>query len=154
LLVVLPGCGRAAELAGPGIARASTLPAHRSADPPKTEYSGQKSGANLWIAKTPGLVKHSVMSETGPVHHAAVHYSGRVQAVGFRYTALQLARGYDVAGYVQNLADGRVRLELEGEKLEVDGLLAAIEERMEGFIRQAEKVTGQRNSQFHGFTIR
>src|SRR5690242_1162817 len=32
-----------------------------------------------------------------------VTYSGRVQGVGFRYTAQQLAAGYPVAGFVRNL---------------------------------------------------
>jgi len=47
------------------------------------------------------------MAPTGIVHHETVHYSGQVQGVGFRYTTLLLARGYDVSGSVQNLADAR-----------------------------------------------
>ena len=39
-----------------------------------------------------------------------VLYSGRVQGVGFRYTAHGLAQGYDVAGYVRNLPGGEVVL--------------------------------------------
>src|SRR5439155_885059 len=39
-----------------------------------------------------------------------VHYSGRVQGVGFRYTAQGLAADYAVAGYVRNLANGDVEL--------------------------------------------
>ena len=45
---------------------------------------------------------------------ATVQYSGDVQGVGFRYTAVTIARGYNVSGYVQNLSDGRVRLVVEG----------------------------------------
>jgi len=40
-----------------------------------------------------------------------VIYEGRVQGVGFRYTAKNLARGFDVTGWVKNLPDGRVHLE-------------------------------------------
>jgi acylphosphatase len=43
--------------------------------------------------------------------HETVHYTGHVQGVGFRHAVLQVAREFEVAGYVQNLADGRVRLE-------------------------------------------
>jgi acylphosphatase len=64
-----------------------------------------------------------------------VHYSGRVQGVGFRWTAANLAKDFAVAGYVQNLPDGRVRLEAQGERVEVLGLLAAIDDAMAGNIR-------------------
>ena len=59
-----------------------------------------------------------------------VLYSGRVQGVGFRYTAQQLAAGYTVAGHVRNLPDGHVELVAEGESDEVERFLAAVAARM------------------------
>ena len=50
-----------------------------------------------------------------PRERRRVVFSGRVQGVGFRFTCQSLARGFDVAGYVRNLADGRVELVAEGE---------------------------------------
>lgn len=47
-----------------------------------------------------------------------VFYEGRVQGVGFRYTALRLAAGFDVSGYVRNLPDGRVEMVVAGEAKE------------------------------------
>jgi acylphosphatase len=88
------------------------------------------------------------------VHHEIIHFSGRVQGVGFRYTALQVAREFEVAGYAENLPDGRVRVELEGDSPEVDGLVAALEERMQGYIRQVERTSGRRAPRFSGFGIR
>lgn len=64
-----------------------------------------------------------------------VFYSGRVQGVGFRYTTANLAKQFTVAGYVQNLDDGRVRLEVQGDQGQVDGLLAAVDEAMAGKIQ-------------------
>ena len=55
-------------------------------------------------------------------------YEGRVQGVGFRYTARRVASGFDVCGYVSNLPDGRVELVASGESDEVDDFLAAIRE--------------------------
>ncbi len=69
-----------------------------------------------------------------------VFYAGRVQGVGFRYTTAELARRFDVAGYVQNLDDGRVRLEVQGEADEVQGLLDAVAQRMAGNIQSQEAV--------------
>jgi acylphosphatase len=57
-----------------------------------------------------------------------VFYEGRVQGVGFRFTVKQLARGYDVAGWVRNLPDGRVELQCSGAREEVEAFLEAIAE--------------------------
>jgi acylphosphatase len=59
-----------------------------------------------------------------------VRYSGRVQGVGFRYIAQQLAAGFAVAGFVRNCPDGDVELVAEGEEDEVERFLAAVAERM------------------------
>jgi acylphosphatase len=65
-----------------------------------------------------------------------VLYSGRVQGVGFRYTAQSLAAGYPIAGYVRNLPSGEVELVAEGEDSAVEVFLAAVAQRMTGYIRK------------------
>jgi acylphosphatase len=57
-------------------------------------------------------------------------YSGRVQGVGFRFTAQRLAARFRVTGYVRNLPDGRVELIAEGEPESVSAFLAAIQSEM------------------------
>jgi acylphosphatase len=55
-----------------------------------------------------------------------VFYEGRVQGVGFRYTVRRIATGFDIAGWVRNLPDGRVELLAAGEPGEVTAFLQAI----------------------------
>ena len=57
-----------------------------------------------------------------------VFYEGRVQGVGFRFMVKQIARGYEVVGWVRNLDDGRVELQCGGEREEVEDFLKAIAE--------------------------
>ena len=59
-----------------------------------------------------------------------VFYSGRVQGVGFRYTTANLAKRFEVAGYVQNLPDGKVRLDVQGQAGQLQGLLDAVDKAM------------------------
>ena len=88
------------------------------------------------------------------VHHEKVFFTGHVQGVGFRYTALQVAKEFEVSGFVTNLADGRVHLEVEGTPAEVEKFLAALEERMHGMIRKTERAAAARAPQFAGFAIK
>jgi acylphosphatase len=88
------------------------------------------------------------------VRHETVFFSGRVQGVGFRYTTLQVATEFDVSGFVKNLADGRVQLEVEGKAEDVTAFIAALEERMHGYLRKTERSAHTRAAQFSGFTIR
>lgn len=57
-----------------------------------------------------------------------VIFEGRVQGVGFRYATKQLARGFDVTGWVANLPDGTVELQVQGERDEVDAFLHELSE--------------------------
>lgn len=44
-----------------------------------------------------------------------LYLAGEVQHVGLRYTALYLCRGLGLTGWVKNLPDGRVELEVQGD---------------------------------------
>jgi acylphosphatase len=88
------------------------------------------------------------------VHHETAFFSGHVQGVGFRYAVLQVAREFEVAGFVANLPDGRVQLEAEGEAGEVTAFITAVGERMHGYIRKTERSERRRRALFEGFEIR
>lgn len=55
-----------------------------------------------------------------------IFYEGSVQGVGFRYSVKQIAQGYDVTGWVRNLRDGRVEMQINGEEDEARAFLEAI----------------------------
>ncbi len=88
------------------------------------------------------------------VFHTEVCFSGRVQGVGFRYCAWQVAREFEVSGYVANLSDGRVLIEAEGVETEVTGFKDEVENRLQPFIRKVEAKTQRRPPRFAGFTIK
>jgi acylphosphatase len=82
-----------------------------------------------------------------------VYYSGRVQGVGFRYTAQKLASGFPVAGYVCNLSDGRVELVAEGDSADVAAFLATIAQKMATYIDQSS-IQDEEPGGYRGFGIR
>ena len=63
-----------------------------------------------------------------------IHFSGRVQGVGFRYTTATIAKKHPVCGFVQNLPDGRVLLMVEGQPDEVQTFVDEVRDRMGPFI--------------------
>ena len=83
-----------------------------------------------------------------------VNYRGRVQGVGFRYTARQVAQDYDVTGYVKNLADGSVELVVEGRADEVNRFLGDLESRLDRYILDKSIDTLAASGEFSGFEIR
>ena len=84
-----------------------------------------------------------------------VFYEGRVQGVGFRYTARRVAAGFDVAGYVRNLPDGRVEVVASGEPNEVDDFLAAMRDsELAGHIENECASQIDATSGLRGFEIR
>jgi acylphosphatase len=94
------------------------------------------------------------MEELAMQARVSVIYSGHVQGVGFRWTAHGIGKRFEVTGYVQNLADGRVQLEAEGEPAEIDRFLAALAERMRDNIRDAKIERTAATGEFEGFSIR
>jgi len=88
------------------------------------------------------------------VHHETVFFSGRVQGVGFRYSTFQVAKEFEVTGFVKNLTGARVQLEAEGKAEVVKAFVDAVEERLHGFIGKTERSVTKRAAQFSQFQIR
>ncbi|MDQ6862009.1 MAG: acylphosphatase [Verrucomicrobiota bacterium] len=84
-----------------------------------------------------------------------VFFSGHVQGVGFRYTVKQIAKGFDVVGWVRNLSDGRVELQATGEDNELAAFLAAIgESELRSHIKERHEHPVEQPAATRGFEIR
>ena len=83
-----------------------------------------------------------------------VHYSGRVQGVGFRFTAERFALVYKVVGYVRNMPDGRVELVAEGEEKILKEFLDAIRQDLGYYISNYTINWFPATGEFERFSIR
>jgi len=72
---------------------------------------------------------------------------GRVQGVGFRYSAVQKAKEHHIKGYVKNQYDGSVVIEAEGDETDLDYFIlwchrGPFSARVENVIKVAGNVKG------------
>ena len=82
------------------------------------------------------------------------YFTGRVQGVGFRYTARHVAAGHQVAGYVRNLDDGRVELVMEGPEPEMDAVVEGINAELGRNISRTTCDTSPPTGEFRDFSVR
>lgn len=52
--------------------------------------------------------------------HMNIRITGRVQGVGFRYSAVHLARQLNIKGFIRNMPDRSVYIEAEGTELQLN----------------------------------
>jgi len=67
-----------------------------------------------------------------------VIFRGRVQGVGFRYTARQIAEHHAVTGFVRNVPDGSVEMFIQGDSAEIDNCIADIQSEFAGHVRDTQ----------------
>ena len=65
-----------------------------------------------------------------------ITFSGRVQGVGFRFTARRAAERRQLTGYVRNMSNGSVEMLAQGRAEEVDDCIQDIKEYFSGYIRE------------------
>ena len=82
-----------------------------------------------------------------------VHYSGSVQGVGFRFTAIDAAQKQGVCGWVRNTPDGRVELVAEGSEDHLQQFLAEIESTMAHYISEKKFSWEPATREFANFRI-
>ena len=80
--------------------------------------------------------------------------SGRVQGVGFRYFAQRAARELGIAGWAQNLDDGRVEAEAVGARSKLDEFEARLRKGPVGSDVREFEVWEKWPNHISGFQIR
>jgi acylphosphatase len=83
-----------------------------------------------------------------------VYYSGRVQGVGFRYTAVDLAQDLGITGWVRNLSDGRVEILAEAQEDILKSFLDKIKDAFSAYIRDILIDWKPATGEFSDFTIK
>jgi acylphosphatase len=84
-----------------------------------------------------------------------VFFEGNVQGVGFRWTVRSIAKGFDVTGWVRNLLDGRVEMQVSGEEAEVRAFTDAImKSELRSHIRKHTEQKLEQPVSARGFEIR
>jgi len=66
------------------------------------------------------------------------YYTGRVQGVGFRFTAEDIARDLEITGWVKNLRNGRVELIAEAEEEVLKDFLNRLNQYFARYIQDAD----------------
>jgi acylphosphatase len=84
-----------------------------------------------------------------------VFYEGRVQGVGFRFTVRHIAKGFDVTGWVRNLTDGRVEVQVTGDEDELRAFLNGVaQSELHSLIREQTENKLNEAVASRGFEIR
>jgi acylphosphatase len=80
-----------------------------------------------------------------------IFFNGRVQGVGFRFTAQRVAMRYNLTGFVRNTSDGRVEMLLQGRAQDVDDCIEDLQQTFAVRNTQIEQV--EPDSSYDDFDI-
>ena len=65
-----------------------------------------------------------------------VIFIGRVQGVGFRFTAHRMAQHHQLTGFVRNLPDGTVEMLTQGPARDIDDCIQDIKDNFGDYLRE------------------
>jgi len=82
-----------------------------------------------------------------------VIFIGRVQGVGFRFTAQRMAGRHQLTGFVRNMMDGTVEMLAQGLADDIDDCIRDIENYFSGYIKETKIREIPPDPQNEGFKI-
>jgi len=65
-----------------------------------------------------------------------IFFTGRVQGVGFRFTARRAASRRQLTGFVRNLPDGTVEMLAQGRSEDIDDCIQDLKEYFAGYLKE------------------
>ncbi len=80
-------------------------------------------------------------------------FIGRVQGVGFRFTAFSRANRHRLTGLVRNLPDGTVEMIVQGNAKDIDDCIEDIKQSFEDYISETKTEQIPINPQYKEFKI-
>ena len=80
-------------------------------------------------------------------------FVGRVQGIGFRFTALDIANRYRLTGMVRNVPDGTVEMIAQGPSDDIADCIRDIKEAFEDYIRETKTEEVPPDPQYTNFKI-
>jgi acylphosphatase len=82
-----------------------------------------------------------------------ITFSGRVQGVGFRFTAQRIAFRYGLSGFVRNLPDGSVEMLAQGSAGDISDALLDISKTFKAGLRDTKIIDVTVNPRYSDFKI-
>ncbi len=82
-----------------------------------------------------------------------VIFIGRVQGVGFRYTAHRIAHRHQLTGFVRNLPDGTVEMLAQGPDRDIDDCIQDIKDYFGDYLRETRILEIPINPKYKDFRI-
>lgn len=80
-----------------------------------------------------------------------ITYTGRVQGVGFRFTAQRIAMRYELTGYVKNLPTGQVEMLIQGHPEDIEDCIRDLSETFS--VRDTKIEQAPLNARYTSFEI-
>jgi len=104
----------------------------------------------MFVPSTAESLKGTVEMGQSAKH---IIFTGRVQGVGFRFTAFNIANRYHLTGLVRNLSNGAVEMIAQGHADNIDNCIRDIKKSFAGYVKETQIEEIPPDPQYKDFKI-